>query len=477
MKSKEFVELVKSGSISAVENTRKVIEETKKINLHYNYFNVISEELALEQAKEIEQKIKKDQEHAKKMRLLGLPVSIKDCICVKGIESRAGSKILEGYRPVFDATVVEKLKKEGAIIIGKTAQDEFGFGSFSVNVGVGMKIPLNPFDKERSCGGSSGGSAGITKKADFAHISISESTGGSIVCPASFCGVVGLCPTYGRVSRYGLMDYANSLDKIGPMGKNTEDVALAMNIIAGHDSKDSTSLASPVEDFTKLLNKEIDGFKIGIIKETMQVDKKIEKQISAKIKQLESKGAMIEEISLPFTSKYCVSDYYLIAMTEASTNLAKYCGMRYGKHEKLEGSFNEYFSKVRAKNLGQEAKRRIILGTFARMAGYRDAYYLRAMKVRTKLIDEYKTAFKKFDVLLSPTMPVVAPRFDEIEKLTPLQNYMMDIMTAGPNLAGLPHISLTAGHAGELPVGIMFIADHLREDNLIKIASEVEKSK
>lgn len=472
MKPTDFIREIKAGNISIVENTQKVIEECKSINNKYNYFNAISEELALQQAKELQKKISSGDTKGK---LLGLPVSIKDCICVKGVESRAGSKILTGYHPVFDATVIEKLKKEGAIIIGKTAQDEFGFGSFSVNVGVGMKIPKNPFDEERSCGGSSGGSAGITKKADFAHISIGESTGGSIVCPAAFCGVVGLCPTYGRVSRYGLMDYASSMDKIGPIGKHVEDAALAMNVIAGHDEKDSTSLKEPVEDFTRLLGKDIKGFRIGVIKEAMQVDGKIEAKIDNKIKLLESQGAVVDEISLPFTSKYSIPDYYLIAMTEASTNLAKYCGMRYGMHDKLEGTFNEYFSKVRSENLSQEAKRRIILGTFARMSGYRDAYYLRAMKVRTKIIEEYKLAFKKFDVLVSPTMPVIAPRFDEIEKLTPLQNYMMDIMTGGPNLAGFPHINVNAGMSEKLPVGIMFTADHLREDNLIIVGKEVEK--
>jgi len=444
---------------------KKIIEESKKINKEFHHFNVISEDLATKQSKNPEPG-----------KLKGVIVSVKDCICVEGVESRAGSKILSGYKPVFDATVIEKVKQQGGIIIGKTAQDAFGFGSFSTNVGIGMDVPLNPFDKERACGGSSGGAAGFTQKASFKHIALSESTGGSIVAPASFCGVVGLCPTYGRVSRYGLMDYANSLDKIGPMAKNVSDVALMMEVIAGFDDKESTTLNEDVPKYTDFVNKKIDGKKIGVIKETFGkgVDKEVSEKVKQGIKVLESKGAKIEEVSLPLVEKYGVACYYLIAMAEASTNLAKLCGMRYGKHEKLEGNFNEYFSKVRGANFNDESKRRIIVGTFARMAGYRDAYYIKAMKVRTKIIEEYKKLFKKYDVLISPTMPVVAPKFSEIKKLTPLENYMMDIMTVGPNLAGLPHMTVPIGFSNEMPVGLMLIADHLKEENLIMFGGKLK---
>ena len=409
-------------------------------------------------------------------KLAGLPVSVKDCICVKDVESRAGSKILTGYKPVFDASVIEEIKKEGAIIIGKTAQDEFGFGSFSVNVGKGMDVPLNPFDKQRSCGGSSGGSAGITQKASFPHIAIAESTGGSIECPASFCGVTGFCPTYGRVSRYGLIDYANSLDKIGPMAKTVEETALMLNVIAGHDKNDSTSINKPTEDYLSLLKKPIKGMKIGIIKEAFEegVDKEVRKKVEEAIKKLKEKGAKTEQISFPLTSKYTLPAYYIIALSEASTNLARYSGMRYGAHEKLEGNFNQYFSKVRSNNFTKEAKRRIIIGTFARMAGFRDAYYIKAAKLRTRIIQEYKKAFKKYDCLISPTMPVVAPKFDEIKKLTPLQNYMMDIMTVGPNLAGLPHMSVNVGLKDKMPIGMMLMTDHLEEGKLLQIGKRLE---
>jgi len=441
---------------------KKIIEETKRVNKEYNYFNTINEAP------------KKEGDG----KLNNIAVSVKDCICVKGLESRAGSKILEGYKPAFDATSIEKVKKEGAVIIGKTAQDEFGFGSFSVNVGKDMKIPLNPFDKERVCGGSSGGAAGITQKASFPHIALAESTGGSIVCPASFCGVIGLCPTYGRVSRYGLMDYANSLDKIGPMAKSMKEIALIMEIIAGFDENESTTLDAPIPKYTDFLKKDIKGMKIGIIKEAFKegIEEEVKIKVQEGIKKLESLGMKTEKISLPLTSKYGIQAYYLLAMCEASTNLAKFCGMRYGASEKIEGSFNEYFSKVRSNYFGDEAKRRIIIGTFARMAGYRDAYYIKAAKVRTKIIEEYKKAFKKVDLLVSPTMPFVAPKFKDIEKLTPLQNYVSDILTVGPNLAGLPHISIPVGfNKDKMPIGLMLIADHLKEEKLIQVGAKLEK--
>ncbi len=440
--------------------TKKVLEECKQIDEEYHYFNKISKTLALEQA-----------ENPIEGKLTGKFISLKDAICVKDVESRAGSRILSGYRPVFDATVAERIKKAGGIIIGKTSQDVFGFGSFNVNVGLDFKVPKNPLDKTRCCGGSSGGGCGITKKASFATIGIVESTGGSIVDPASFCGVYAICPTYGRVSRYGLMDYANSMDKLGACAKDMHDVALMMEVIAGYDEKDSTCMNKPVEKYTDFLNQDIKGIKIGVIKEAFKqgVDEPVKKATWDYIKKLESLGAQYEEITLPITTKYSLETYYLLAMSEASTNLAKYCGIRYGKHEDLEGHFNEYFSKVRSMHFNEESKRRIILGTFARMAGYRDAYYLKAAKVRTLIINEYKKTFKKHNILISPTMPTIAPKFEEIEKLTPMQNYMMDILTCGPNLAGLPHCNVPFGNNKGMPIGIMLITDHFKESELVRI--------
>ena len=453
MQVAEYLKRVKSKEISVIETISKMLDEAKKLNKEYNYFNTISDQQALAQAKAIEK--------APKGFLAGLPISVKDCISTKNIETTAGSLILKNYKPVYNATVIEKLQAAGAIIIGKTSQDEFGFGGFSVNT---YNIPKNPFDKERSCGGSSGGAAGFTQKTTLPHIALAESTGGSIVNPASFCGVIGLCPTYGLVSRYGLLDYASSLDKIGPITKSIEDAELALSLIAGYDSKDSTSLNKPLNKNNKIKS-------IALIKESLDIDPKIKDLILKKLNQLKIK---YDTISLPLLKEYGIACYYIIAMSEASTNLAKYCGIRYGLELELEGNFDEYFSKVRSAGFGKEAKRRIILGTFARMAGFRDAYYLKAMKLRTLIINEYKKAFKKYDLLVSPTMPITAPKFSEINKLTPLQNYMMDILTVGPNLAGLPHLSLNAGFINKLPSGILFIADHLNENKLIEIGKKLE---
>lgn len=472
MNTKEFVDKLKNTEIDIVEHTHDVIKETKKINKEYNYFNVISEDLALEQAEELKRQIKNNPNIVKNKKLLGVAISVKDAICVRGVESTAGSRILKGYKPLFDAAAVRKAKEQGAIIIGKTAQDEFGFGSFSTNVGLGFDVPKNPFDKTRACGGSSGGAGGISKKASFPHIALGESTGGSIASPASFCGVFGLCPTYGRVSRYGLIDYANSLDKIGPLGSNIYDAALLLETISGFDDNESTTLENPAEKYTDFVNKGIKGMKIGVIKESFNgIDKDIGKNVMDGIKRLEEHGAKTEEVSLKLPIEYGLSTYYIIATSEASTNLAKYCGMRYGIAEKLEGNFNEYFTKVRSSNIGDEAKRRIILGTFVRMSGYRDAYYIKATKVRALIVNEYKKMFKKFDALISPTMPIIAPKFSEIEKLTPLQNYMMDVMTVSPNLAGLPHLNVPVGMVNGLPAGMMLASDHLQEGKLIQLGS------
>ena len=298
MSTKEFIEKVKNHEIDIVEHTYKLIEECKEINREYNYLNAISEELALNQAREIKIQLKQKNKSIKGKKLLGVAISVKDAICVKDVESTAGSKILQNYKPLFDAFVIQKVKEEGGIIIGKTSQDEFGFGGFSVNVGIGFKVPLNPFDMERSCGGSSGGAAGLSQKLG-SHIALGESTGGSIVETASFCGVYGLCPTYGRVSRYGLIDFSNSLDKIGPIGKNIEDVTLLMNVISGYDKNDSTSLNAKNEDYESYLKKSVKGMKIGIIKEAFGsgVEREVEKNVYNGIQELEEEGAKTEEIS------------------------------------------------------------------------------------------------------------------------------------------------------------------------------------
>ena len=399
-------------------------------------------------------------------QLNGLVFSAKDNICVKNVESTAGSKILKGYKPPFDATAVKRFKKAGGNFLCKTNQDEFGFGTFSTN--SAYEVPKNPLDNKRVCGGSSGGAACLTKALDMPHIALSESTGGSISCPSAFCSVVGLTPTYGLVSRYGLIDYANSLDKIGPMGKSVYDVALGLSVIAGKDKRDQTSFGK-VKDYTNLDGK-LTGKVIGVPKEYFEnVDKKIEKRIRNVISKMEDEGAKVKDVSLPNT-KYALSSYYIIATSEASTNLSKLCGMRYGLHKDLKRNFDEYFSNVREEGFGEEAKRRIMLGTFARMSGYRDAYYLKALKVRTKIIEDFKRAFGDVDVLAAPTMPIMPPRFEDVEKLSPLEQYQMDVLTVPANLAGLPMINVPVKDM----IGLHLIGDHKKEQNLLNIAKGVE---
>lgn len=456
----QFLREAKSGTLDIKDFYSALFTELQKLQKN-NYFVTVSKEAAMAQLKNLP-----------RGKLFGLPVSVKDNICIKGIRTTAGSKILENYVPPFDATCIERAKREGAVIIGKTVQDEFGFGTFSVNSAYG--VPKNPLDESRSCGGSSGGAGGLTRALEFPHIAIAESTGGSISCPAAFCGVYGLTPTYGRVSRYGLVDYASSLDKIGVIGKTVEDVALMFSVIAGHDKKDSTSIEEKVEDVANL-ETDLRKVKIGVPREYFgkEINENVREAIWEKIKQLESAGAKVEECSLPNT-EFSIPAYYIIAMAEASTNLAKFCGMRYGASEPLEGDFNEYFSKVRGKYFGEEAKRRIILGTYARMAGYRDQYYLKALKVRQLIINDYKKAFKKYDVLVSPTMPFIAPKFSEIEKLSPVEQYYADILTVSPNLAGIPMLSVPAGKVDGMPAGMHILGDYLKEKTILSVGRMVK---
>ena len=448
----------RTGSSKAQElfdmEIQKVIEEAKRINAKYNLFVTINEN-----APE------------------GFPVAIKDCICTKGLRSSAGSKILHNYVPVFDATVTKRIKEEGGSIIAKTSMDEFGFGGFSVNVGVDFKIPKNPWDPKRCTGGSSGGSGAYPAISEYPKFTIGESTGGSISSPANFCGVVGITPTYGLVSRYGLIDYANSLDKIGVMARTVENMAYGLSIIAGHDSKDSTSLNQKPQAYTRFCRE--GKLRIGVPKEYFgdAVDEKIKKCVWDAIKKLESLGYEYSECNLPHT-KWAVPAYYTVAMSETSTNLAKFCGLRYGLSSDPEDKgFNEYFSKIRAKGFGAEAKRRVILGTYARMAGYRDAFYLKALKVRTLIIEDYKKALKKFDVLASPVMPTIAPTFEELDKMTPIQHFMADVLTNPPNLAGIPHISVPCGFVDKMPVGMHLLGDHLQEGKIIQAAFNYERER
>lgn len=456
---REFLERSRSGSFDYMSFANALMDELQRIN---KKFGCLRETVDIRARLAIEPD------------LHGLPISVKDGICTRGVGSFAGSRILEGYVPPFDATSVARAKARGALVIGKTNQDEFGFGTFCTN--SGFEIPKNPLDPQRATGGSSGGAAALAAALDMPHIAIAESTGGSISCPAAFCSVVGLTPTYGLVSRWGLIDYANSLDKIGPIGRSVHDVALMLSVIAARDPRDSTSLEHPQHDYTQFANRaELHGIKIGIPKEYfIGLEPEVEKTVWQAIKRLESLGASCKEVSLPLT-KYALPSYYIIATAEASTNLAKFCGLRYGLHDELTGNATEYFSRVREKGFGAEAKRRIMLGTFARMAGYKDAYYTKAMQIRTLIIREFKQALKKFDLLAAPTMPILPPKFDDIKRLTPTQAYQMDVLTVPANLAGLPMISLPAA-AGK-PIGLHLIGDHLQEPRLVEVGAAFEQSK
>jgi len=408
----------------------------------------------------------------------GIPVVIKDNICVKGEGTTCASLILKDFRPPYSATVIERLRQEGAVLIGKANMDEFAFGSSCETSCYGPT--KNPWDLNRIPGGSSGGSA-ASVCADETIAALGSDTGGSIRQPASLCGVVGLKPTYGRVSRYGLIAFASSLDQIGPITKNIEDAAILMNVIAGYDPKDSTSAKIPVPDYTKSLVNDVKGLKIGIPKEYFVegLDREVEAAVKEAIKKLESLGARCDEVSLPHT-RYAVSAYYIIAPAEASSNLARFDGVRYGLRSRGPKAANQHlidmYKETRAEGFGNEAKRRIILGTYVLSSGYYDAYYLKALKVRTKIKEDLDNVFKEFDCVLTPTSPT--PAFKIGEKLNdPLSMYLSDIFTIPVNLAGIPAISMPCGFtAGGLPAGLQLMAKPFGEETLFKVAYTYEQN-
>lgn len=404
--------------------------------------------------------------------LAGAPLAIKDNICTKGLRTTCGSKILENYIPPYDATVVARLKEAGAVILGKTNLDEFSMGSSTEN--SAFFPSRNPWDKSRVPGGSSGGSA-VAVAAREAIAALGSDTGGSIRCPASFCGIVGLKPTYGLVSRFGLIAFANSLEQIGPMTRDVRDCALLMNIIAGYDELDGTSINKENENYLTYLNKEVKNMKMGVIKELFGegTEEGVIKEVWNAIHTLENLGMEYREVSLP-TIKYALPAYYLIAMSEASSNLARYDGIRYGVRIDDEGlDWSKAYSKTRSL-FGKEVKRRILLGTFALSAGYYEDYYLKALKVRTLVKRDFERLFKEFDVLVGPTMPTVAFKIGEKMK-DPLEMYMIDIDTVPVNLAGLPAISIPCGFSQGLPVGFQIIGPPLMEGKLITVAKKLEE--
>ena len=397
--------------------------------------------------------------------------SAKDNLTSKDFETKAGSRILEGYCPPFDATPIAKMRAAGGFLSGKCNMDEFGFGTFSTNSAFG--VPRNPFDLNRSCGGSSGGSACAAAVFDD-HVSLGVSTGGSIVCPASFCGVYGLAPSYGRVSRYGLIDYGNSLDKVGLLSFKASDLRRYLPIISGKDVHDPTSMVQPELDLGKRKMKSV-----AIPKQAMEgegISKGVAEAFDASVETLKGMGIDVEYVDMP-TLKYSIPAYYVIATSEASTNLARYCGMRYGHQDgDYTLKFDDYFTSFRSQYFGDEAKRRILLGTFTRMVGYADRYYNKALQVREAIIADYKKQFERFDAVITPTMPFISPRFDEISKMSALDSYKADFLTVPPNITGMPHLSVPCGYSEGMPVGLLFTSDHWNEDVLIDAAERWDKA-
>ena len=406
--------------------------------------------------------------------LRGVPIAIKDNICVEGEETTCASRILQGFVSPYNATVIERLLDAGAVLFGRTNMDEFAFGSSCETSFYGPT--RNPRDPARVPGGSSGGSAAAVAN-HTAIAALGSDTGGSIRQPAALCGVVGIKPTYGRVSRYGLVAFASSLDQIGPIAKNVHDAAVILKVIAGHDPKDSTSSEHLVQDYPRFLGQNIKGIKIGVPKEYFQegLNREVKEAIESAKRHLAGLGAEIVDVSLPFT-RYAVNAYYIIAPSEASSNLARFDGVRYGFRAKNPSSPLELYENTRGEGFGAEAKRRIILGTFCLSSGYYDAYYLKAMKVRTRITDDFRGAFDEVDALLTPTSPTVAFKIGEKSE-NPLEMYLSDIYTISANLAGIPAISIPCGISKDgLPIGLQFLGKHFDEGALFKIAYAFEQS-
>lgn len=453
---------------SAEEITREAIERIEALEPKIQGFLRLTPEKAIEQARRVDAKIAAGEEIG---MLAGIPIAIKDNLCTKGIPTTCGSRILENFIPPYESTVTQKLAEAGAVMVGKTNMDEFAMGSSTET--SAYQLTANPWDLTRVPGGSSGGSAAAVA-AQMCPIALGSDTGGSIRQPASFCGVVGLKPTYGLVSRYGLVAYASSLDQIGPFGRSVEDVAIVLGAIAGYDPKDSTSLNVAIPDYFKFIRPNLKPkgqLRVGIIKETFGngLDPTIERSVTKAVELLQELGAEIQIVSCP-RFRYGLPAYYMIAPSEASANLARYDGVKYGLRSAGAENLMEMYTKTRATGFGPEVKRRIMLGTYALSAGYYDAYYLKAQKVRTLIKEDFDRVFAQVDVLVSPTAPTSAFKAGE-KTADPLSMYLSDLMTIPVNLAGLPGISIPCGFDDNgMPIGMQLISNALREDLLLRVA-------
>jgi len=463
-------ELLERREISSVDLTKAALERIAEVEDKIHACVTVTNDVALKQAEEADRRIG----NGDITLLAGVPVLIKDVICTKGIRTTCSSKMLENFVPPYDATVMKKLKAQGAVILGKGNMDEFAMGSSTEHSAF---FPThNPWNLSYVPGGSSGGPAAAVASNETIY-ALGSDTGGSIRQPAGFCGVVGLKPTYGRVSRFGLVAFASSLDQIGPITKDVTDCALVMNAIAGYDPMDSTSVSYPVPDYTAQLDHDLKGFRIGVPREYFVegMQEGVKSALEAAIKKLGELGAEVDrEVSLPHT-KYALAVYYIVAPSEASANLARYDGVKYGFSEQNASSVIEATEKTRQFGFGAEVKRRIMLGTYALSAGYYDAYYLKAQKVRTLIKQEFEQAFEKYDALVTPTSPTVA--FKLGEKLEdPMQMYLSDVCTLPINIAGIPAISIPAGFVDGLPVGMQVLGKPFNEETILHIAFAYEQA-
>lgn len=474
----EAHELLKKGEISSLELTQEILSRISALNDKIKAYLAVTPETALEQARAADAAFaawragKGDQPGP----LSGIPLAIKDVICLKGVPATCGSKILEPFVPPYDANVVENLRRAGAVFLGKTNTDEFAMGSSTEN--SAFFTTHNPWNLDCVPGGSSGGSAAAVA-AGMCLGALGSDTGGSIRQPAALCGVVGIKPTYGRVSRYGLVAFASSLDQIGAFGKDVMDSALLLQTIAGHDRRDSTSINTPVPDYPALLRRAGDGVKgmrVGVPKEYFVAGMQAgtEEAVRRAVTRLAEMGAEVEEVSLPHT-EYAVPVYYLVAPAEASANLARFDGVKYGYSYPRPADVWDSYRKTRQEGFGPEVKRRIMLGTYALSAGYYDAYYLKAQKVRTLIKADFDAAFERFDVLVTPTSPTVAFKIGE-KADDPLQMYLSDIFTISANLAGICGVVLPCGFDGGLPVGLQIMGPQLGEEKILRLAHAYEQA-
>ena len=466
----ELQEKIRSGETTATEIVHSVFHRIDAVEKHVNAYIVLTREVALAEADRADEAIRKGDIKP----LTGIPIALKDLLCTRGVTTTCASRILHNFVPPYDATVVEKLRDAGAVFTGKTNMDEFAMGSSTETSWFG--ITRNPWDLERIPGGSSGGSAAAVA-ADECIAAIGSDTGGSIRQPAALCGVVGMKPTYGRVSRYGLVAFASSLDQIGPFTKDVEDCAILMNVIAGYDPRESTSVPAEVPDYRQYLTRGIDGWTVGIPKEYFieGIDPEVMTAVRKAIAVIEGLGARCIEISLPHT-EYCLAVYYIVAPAEASSNLARYDGVKYGFRSPDGRDLLDMYKKSRSAGFGAEVKRRIMLGTYVLSSGYYDAYYKKASQVRALIKRDFDEAFQRCDVILTPTTPTPAFRIGE-KTDDPLQMYLSDIFTISTNLAGIPGISVPCGFTqGGLPIGVQFLAGHFEEAKLVQIAAAYEKN-